>query len=101
MKSDDNTESNNGDDANSSSGNGSAPGSATNEDSSTTSRFTQSNGRGSEIPEDIVASKETRAVKWSRLTVLVVLLISAIISGAMTWYWSRQSEKNHFETQVY
>lgn len=78
----------------------SAPGSVTNDDSSTTSPFNQSSGRASEIPEDIMTSRETRAVKWSRLMVVAVLIASAAVSGTIIWYWSNEAEKRNFESQV-
>lgn len=78
--------------------NASAPGSGTHEDSSTFNH--SSTEKGSDLPDDILTSKETRAVKWSRLMVLAALTASAIVSGAMTWYWSNESEMDDFEARV-
>jgi hypothetical protein len=45
-----------------------------------------SSANRSGIPERILASRETRNVKYSRIMVLTVLLLSATIAGVMTWY---------------
>jgi hypothetical protein len=58
-----------------------------------------STNRGS-IPERILASRETRNVKYSRIMVLTVLFLAATIAGVMTWYWSKEAEQGNFDTQV-
>lgn len=35
-----------------------------------------------------------------QLMVLAALTASAIVSGAMTWYWSNESEMDDFEARV-
>jgi hypothetical protein len=52
------------------------------------------------IPEAILASKETRAVKWSRLLVFLVLAIAATVAGVLTYVLTTASEQNYFEVRV-
>jgi hypothetical protein len=67
--------------------------------SSTGTSHTGTSNRGG-IPEHILASRETRNVKYSRIMVLTVLFLSATIAGVMTWYWSKEAEQADFDTQV-
>jgi hypothetical protein len=55
---------------------------------------------GAGIPEAILATKETRAVHYSRILVLAVLAISAAVAGGLTFWLSSESEKDDFEVQV-
>ncbi len=48
----------------------------------------------------MIASRETRNVKYSRIIVLTVQLLSAIIAAVMAWYLSKEAEQEDFETQV-
>jgi hypothetical protein len=72
--------------------------SGTNSSTTGTSNKEASNRGG--IPEQIIASRENRNVKYSRIIVHTVLLLSATIAGVMTWYWTKEAEQDDFETQV-
>ena len=52
------------------------------------------------LPEEIIATKETKAVWYSKLLVLTVLLIAAGVAGFMTFWLTDSSEQDDFETQV-
>lgn len=52
------------------------------------------------IPDDIMASKETRAVQYSRLMVLAVIILSAIVAGALTYILTTDAEEQDFQVQV-
>jgi hypothetical protein len=67
--------------------------------STTGTSYTGTSNRGG-IPERILASRETRNVKYSRIMVLTVLFLSATIAGVMTWYWIKEVEQDDFDTQV-
>jgi hypothetical protein len=72
----------------------------TNSNGSTTTTGTGSNPTGASIPEAILATKETRAVHYSRIMVLAVLLISAAVAGSVTYWLFTESEKGDFKVQV-
>jgi H+/Cl- antiporter ClcA len=55
---------------------------------------------GASIPEAILATKETRAVHYSRIIVLAVLAISAAMAGGLTFWLFTESEKGDFKVQV-
>jgi hypothetical protein len=67
--------------------------------STTVTSYTGTSNRGG-IPERILASRETRHVKSSRIMVLAVMFITATIAGGMTWYWIKEAEQRNFDTQV-
>jgi hypothetical protein len=67
---------------------------------STTGTGTTGPTTGAGIPEAILATKETRAVHYSRILVLAVLAISAAVAGGLTFWLSSESEKDDFEVQV-
>jgi hypothetical protein len=72
-----------------------------NSNGSTTTGGTGTSGpTGAGIPEAILATKETRAVYYSRIMVLAVLVISAAVAGGLTFRLSSESEKDDFEVQV-
>jgi hypothetical protein len=52
------------------------------------------------IPDDIMASRETRAIKYSRCMVLGILILSATISGVLTYLLTVEAEEKDFENQV-
>jgi hypothetical protein len=74
----------------------------TNSNGSTTTSGTGTTGPNTSagIPEAILATKETRAVHYSRIMVLAVLVISAAVAGGLTFWLSSESEKDDFEVQV-
>jgi hypothetical protein len=72
---------------------------STSNSSTTGTNYTGTRNRGG-IPDHILASRETRNVKYSRIMVFTVLFLSATIAGAMTWYWSKEAEQGNFDTQV-
>lgn len=57
-------------------------------------------GRSAAVPEEIVATKENLAVNRSRRLFFGMLFLSTVIVGTLTWYWTRESERDDFETQV-
>eukprot|EP00934_Nitzschia_sp_Nitz4_P008929 Nitzschia sp. Nitz4//scaffold100_size80364//3224//7079//NITZ4_005332-RA/size80364-augustus-gene-0.10-mRNA-1//-1//CDS//3329532058//8919//frame0 len=74
-----------------------------NEDSSSHTPSTQTSnaagqGRG-DVPDDIMAARETIAVQWSRILVIMALGVAAAVAGGLTYHWSRQSEVDDFESQ--
>jgi hypothetical protein len=66
----------------------------------TTGTGTATGSAGASIPEAILAKKETRAVHYSRIMVMSVLVISAAVAGGLTFWLSSESEKDDFEVQV-
>jgi hypothetical protein len=56
--------------------------------------------RSGGIPEHILAAKETRNVKRSRIILLTVMVLSATVAATMTWHRSKEVEQDNFETQV-
>jgi hypothetical protein len=65
-----------------------------------TSHTGTSRTKGTGIPEAILAWKETRAVHYSRIMVLSVLVISAAVVGGLTFWLSSESERDNFAVQV-
>ena len=55
---------------------------------------------GAVIPEAILATKESKAVHYSRIIVLAVLGISAAVAGGLTFWLFSESEKEDFKVQV-
>ena len=47
-----------------------------------------------------VGANETRAVKRSKWIVLAVLVISATVAGALTYFFTKRAETEAFERQV-
>jgi hypothetical protein len=74
----------------------------TNSNGSTNSTGTGNTGptAGAGIPEAILATKETRAVHYSRIMVLTVLVMSAAVAGSLTFWLFSESEKDDFKVQV-
>jgi hypothetical protein len=72
----------------------------TNSNGSTNTSGTGTTGPGAVIPEAILATKETRAVQYSRIVVLAVLGISAAVAGGLTFWLFSESEKDDFKVQV-
>jgi hypothetical protein len=73
----------------------------TNSNGSTTTSGTGTTGpTGAVIPEAILATKETKAVHYSRIIVLVVFAISAAMSGGVAFWLFSESEKGDFKVQV-
>jgi hypothetical protein len=73
----------------------------TNSNGSTTTSATGTTGpTGTVIPEAILATKETKAVHYSRIIVLVVFAISAAMSGGVAFWLFSESEKGDFKVQV-
>jgi hypothetical protein len=72
----------------------------TNSNGSTTGTATTGPSTGTVIPEAILATKETRAVKYSRIVVLAVLALSAAVAGSVTFWMFSESEKGDFAVQV-
>jgi hypothetical protein len=52
------------------------------------------------VPEDIMAYKDTQAIKYSRLMVLGVLVLSATAAGVLTYLLTTDAEETDFELQV-
>jgi hypothetical protein len=52
------------------------------------------------IPDDIITSRETRAIWYSRLVVLGVLAVSATLAGVFTYLLTQDAEQTEFEVQV-
>ncbi len=85
-------------------------GASSDDDSSRSSFHTNSNGSttgtgttgptSTVIPEAILATKETRAVHYSRIVVLAVLALSATVAGGLTFWLFSESEKGDFAVQV-
>ena len=76
---------------------GSASGHSSTSPSTSTGR--SASGRGG-LPEEIIATKETKAVWQAKILVLTVLLIAAGVAGFMTYWLTDSSEQDDFETQV-
>ncbi len=68
--------------------------------SSTTSHTGTTGTTSAGIPEAILATKETRAVHYSRIIVLSVLVISATVTGGVTFWLFLESERDNFAVQV-
>jgi hypothetical protein len=94
------------DNSNSGSSNQSSKSGAALEVSSQSSAQTSTTGTGTtgptgaSIPEAILATKETKAVHYSRIIVLAVLAISAAMAGGMSFWLFSESEKGDFKVQV-
>jgi hypothetical protein len=69
--------------------------------SSSTDDFSNSSGayRNKDIPEEIGAN-ESRAVVYSRIVFLAVLLIVATAAAVITYIFSGEEENKNFESQV-
>jgi Adenylate and Guanylate cyclase catalytic domain len=65
-----------------------------------TSYTGRSTNNNNAIPEDIIASKETRAINFSRFLVLAVILISAVVAGVLTYILTTDAEQQSFQVQV-
>jgi H+/Cl- antiporter ClcA len=73
----------------------------TNSNGSTTTTGTGNTGAaGTVLPEAILATKETKAVHYSRIIVLAVLGISAAMAGSVAFWLFTESEKGDFKVQV-
>ena len=68
--------------------------------STTGTSVTGSTTRGAPTKEDEIAKSEDRAVAYSRVLVLAVLLVSATTAGVLTWIFSTKAEEANFHTQV-
>jgi cobalamin biosynthesis Mg chelatase CobN len=101
------------DDSNSGSSNHSSKVGVSFDDSSQNSAQTNSNGSSTTngtgtatsataagVPEAILATKETRAVHYSRMMVLIVLVISSAVAGGLSFWLFSESEKEDFKVQV-
>lgn len=52
------------------------------------------------VPEDIMTSKETRAINYSRCVVLGILVLSATVAGVLMYLLTSNAAQTDFETQV-
>ena len=69
--------------------------------SSTTGTSVTGSGKGGTgTQEEEIARSEDRAVAYSRVLVLAVLLVSATVAGVLTWIFSTEAEEEDFHTQV-
>jgi hypothetical protein len=68
--------------------------------SSTTGTSATGSGKGAPAEVEEIASREDRAVAYSRVLVLSVLLVSATVAGVLTWIFSTNAEEEAFHTQV-
>ena len=87
-----------GDDRHSSDGNSTSG--RSHDESSTTGTSVAGSRGGKDIPDDIIAREESRAVALSRMLVLVVLVVSATAAGVATFILSKKAEMADFEVQV-
>ena len=55
---------------------------------------------GLDIPDEIFAKEETRAVLYSKAAMLVSLCFFAVVAGFATYYMSKKAEFTEFEVQV-
>ena len=69
-------------------------------DPSTSTGTSYTGSRRTGVPEEILASKETSAVKCSRMVMIGVLLSTATAAGVMAWHWTKDTEQTTFENQV-
>jgi hypothetical protein len=56
--------------------------------------------RGATKKEEEIARSEDRAVTYSRVLVLGVLLVSATVAGVVTWIYGTEAEEENFHSQV-
>ena len=68
--------------------------------STTGTSVTGSSTRGPPTKEEEIARSEDRAVAYSKVLVLAVLLVSATAAGVLTWIFSTNAEEEEFRTQV-
>ena len=70
------------------------------ESSTTGTSITGSHRGGRDIPDDIIAREESKAVAMSRILVLIVLAVSAAAAGVATFVLSKKAEMADFQLQV-